>query len=91
VTAVEALCPNFKFLVLPTGTKAYGVHLITGFPFVSELPLAETLPRIPEPYASQNFYYNQTDFLTSRSKDKAWTFCELRPDVVVGYVPNNNF
>lgn len=50
-TAVEALCPKFKFLVLPTGTKSYGVHLIAEIPFASQLPLAESLPRIPEPYA----------------------------------------
>lgn len=90
VTAVEALSPNLKFVLLPTGTKAYGVQCLADFPFADKLPLSEDLPRIPEPYRSQNFYYNQTDWLEAQSKDKSWTFCEIRPDVVVGFVPNNN-
>lgn len=90
ITAVESLSSKLKFVVLPTGTKAYGVHILGDFPFADKLPLSEDLPRIPEPYASQNFYYNQTDWLQAQSKGKKWTWCELRPDVVVGFVPNNN-
>lgn len=90
VTAIESLSPNLKFVLLPTGTKAYGVQCLADFPFADKLPLSEALPRIPEPYRSQNFYYNQTDWLEAESKDKPWTFCEIRPDVVVGFVPNNN-
>jgi hypothetical protein len=90
VTAIEHLSSKLKFLVLPTGTKAYGVHLIDEFPFKNQLPLAESLPRIPEPYASEMFYYNQTDFLASLSKDKKWDWCEVIPDVIIGFVPNNN-
>jgi hypothetical protein len=37
------------------------------------------------------FYYNQVDLLTEKSKGKKWSFCDVRPDIVVGYVPNNNF
>jgi hypothetical protein len=69
-------------------SKAYGVHLIENFPF--HPPLAESLPRIPEPYASEMFYYNQVDLLRSLSKGKSWSWCEIRPDVIVGFVPNNN-
>ncbi|KAH7133400.1 hypothetical protein B0J13DRAFT_562310 [Dactylonectria estremocensis] len=90
IHAVEALAPNLKFVVLPTGTKAYGVHLIDEFPFKNDLPLKESLPRIPEPHASQMFYYNQCDELAALSKGKAWTWCDVIPDVIVGFVPNNN-
>lgn len=90
VTAIDNLSSNLKFVLLPTGTKAYGVQCIDDFPFASNLPLSESLPRIPEPWQSQNFYYNQTDWLESHSKGKQWTWCEIRPDVVVGFVPNNN-
>lgn len=90
VTAVESLSPKLRFVLLPTGTKAYGVQCLADFPFADKLPLSEDLPRIPEPFRSQNFYYNQTDWLEARSKNKPWTFCEIRPDVVVGFVPNNN-
>jgi hypothetical protein len=90
VSAIENLSSNLKFVVLPTGTKAYGVHLLDKFPFTNRTPLSESLPRIPEPYASEMFYYNQTDFLAKLSEGKSWTWCEVIPDVVIGFVPNNN-
>ena len=90
VTAIENLSKQLVFVLLPTGTKAYGVQCLDDFPFAGKLPLSENLPRIPEPYRSQNFYYNQTDWLESQSSGKRWTWCEVRPDVVVGFVPNNN-
>jgi hypothetical protein len=90
ITAIDKLSPNLKFVVMPTGTKAYGVHLIDKFPFANDLPLKETLPRIPEPFASQMFYYNQLDMLASMSKGKSWTWCDVIPDMVIGFVPNNN-
>ncbi|KAF4820173.1 Short chain dehydrogenase sirQ [Colletotrichum siamense] len=90
VSAVEALSPNLKFVVLPTGTKAYGVHLLDHFPFPKDVPLHETLPRIPEPFASQMFYYDQTDMLSQMAKGKDWTWCEIIPDNIIGFVPNNN-
>ncbi|KXJ86802.1 hypothetical protein Micbo1qcDRAFT_218528 [Microdochium bolleyi] len=90
VTSVENISSNLKFVVLPTGTKAYGVHLIDQFPFKNDLPLKETLPRIPEPFASEMFYYSQIDMLTEMSQGKSWTWCDVIPDVIVGFVPNNN-
>jgi hypothetical protein len=90
VTAVEHLSSKLKFIVFPSGTKAYGVHLIDDFPFKSQLPMKESLPRIPEPHASEMFYYNQTDYLASSSKGKSWGWAEVIPDVIIGFVPNNN-
>ncbi|KAI9896267.1 hypothetical protein N3K66_008439 [Trichothecium roseum] len=91
VRAVEALSPNLRFVVLPTGTKAYGVHLLReGFPFSRDLPLKESLPRVPEPHASRMFYYGQCDEMEDMARGKSWGWCEVVPDVVVGFVPNNN-
>ncbi|KAK0938556.1 hypothetical protein LTR29_009870 [Friedmanniomyces endolithicus] len=90
ITAAEHLSAHLKFVLLPTGTKAYGVQCLADFPFADKLPLSESLPRIPEPWQSENFYYNQTDWLASQSRGKTWTWCEVRPDVVIGFVPNNN-
>lgn len=90
VSAIENTSKALKFVLLPTGTKAYGLQCLADFPFKDKLPLSEDLPRIPEPWRSQNFYYNQTDWLESQSAGKAWTWCEVRPDVVIGFVPNNN-
>ncbi|KAF1990415.1 hypothetical protein K402DRAFT_348521 [Aulographum hederae CBS 113979] len=88
IKAVEHLSNALKFVVLPTGTKAYGVHLIDKFPFTP--PLSESLPRIPEPHASEMFYYNQCDILNTLCASKSWSWCEIRPDVIIGFVPNNN-
>lgn len=90
VNASQHLASNLKFVLLPTGTKAYGVQCLDQFPFPDKLPLSEDLPRIPEPWQSQNFYYNMCDWLEQESKSKSWTWCEIRPDMIVGFVPNNN-
>ncbi|KAJ5697819.1 hypothetical protein N7488_011503 [Penicillium malachiteum] len=90
VTVVENLSSRLEFVVLPTGTKAYGVHLLEKFPLSDNIPLRESHPRIPEPFASQMFYYNQLDLLKTLSQGKVWTFCDIIPDVVIGFVPNNN-
>ena len=90
VNASQHLAKNLKFVLLPTGTKAYGVQCLDQFPFADKLPLSEELPRIPEPWQSQNFYYNMCDWLEQECKGKSWTWCEIRPDMIVGFVPNNN-
>ncbi|KAK1623976.1 hypothetical protein BDP81DRAFT_410271 [Colletotrichum phormii] len=90
VTAIDSLSSSLKFILLPTGTKAYGIHLIDHFPFAKELPLRESLPRIPEPFGSQLFYYHQIDALSRLAKGKNWSWCEVRADTIVGFVPNNN-
>jgi hypothetical protein len=67
------------------------VHLLRdGFPHRNNLPLKESHPRIPEPHASQMFYYAQLDMLKSMSAGKSWSFCDVIPDMIVGWVPNNN-
>jgi len=53
-------------------------------------PLSETLPRLPQPYADKIFYYSQYDILSRLSEGAKWSFIEVRPDVIVGYVPNDN-
>jgi hypothetical protein len=53
-------------------------------------PLKESLPRIPEPFASKIMYYAQYDALARLSVGKTWKFAEIRPDGVSGFVPSNN-
>ena len=87
--AVERLCPNLQFWSLQTGGKAYGVEFVNqGIDYNS--PLKERMPRIPEPYASNIFYYSQYDTMVKLSEGKRWTFCEIRPDAIIGFVPQNN-
>ncbi|KAF2446752.1 hypothetical protein P171DRAFT_462154 [Karstenula rhodostoma CBS 690.94] len=90
VTAIEKLSPALSYVVLPSGTKIYGCQMLDKFPFANDLPLRETLPPIPEPALSELFYYNQIDCLKRISKDKPWNWCEVRPDNIIGFVPNNN-
>ncbi|KAK4901421.1 hypothetical protein LTR49_027275 [Elasticomyces elasticus] len=88
VGAVEICCPDLRFITLNTGGKTYGVEFIPDVPY--HPPLLETSPRIPEPYASHVFYYAQYDILSTASEGKSWQFCEIRPDGIVGFVPQNN-
>lgn len=88
VGTCEICCPNMQFFTLQTGGKAYGVEFHDKVPY--NPPLSETLPRIPEPYAGNVFYYEQYDIMTRASAGKPWTFCEIRPDAIVGFVPQNN-
>ncbi|KAF7369079.1 NAD(P)-binding Rossmann-fold containing protein [Mycena venus] len=93
VGAVENLSKTLKFFVLTDhggqSLQVYGIHMLNNFPIVP--PLHENMPRIPEPYASQLFYYHNIDQLAQMCEGKNWTWCELRPDVIIGFVPNNNF
>jgi hypothetical protein len=82
------LCPDLKFWTLQTGGKAYGVEFLPHVPY--NPPLKESTPRAPEPYASKIFYYGQYDALQKLSAGKGWSFVEIRPDAVVGFVPQNN-
>lgn len=89
VKAVEITCPNFQFWTLQTGGKAYGVEFLdNGIKY--NPPLKESAPRIPEPWASNVFYYAQYDTIKQLSEGKRWTFCEIRPDAIIGFVPQNN-
>lgn len=90
VTAIESLSSKLSYVVLPSGTKIYGCQMLDKFPFANDLPLRETLPPIPEPALSELFYYNQIDCLKRISKGKNWNWCEVRPDNIIGFVPNNN-
>ncbi|KAK1069599.1 hypothetical protein LTR74_004712 [Friedmanniomyces endolithicus] len=88
VGTCEIVCPKMQFFTLQTGGKAYGVEFSDKVPY--NPPLSESLPRIPEPYASNVFYYAQHDIMLRASAHKPWTFCEIRPDAIVGFVPQNN-
>lgn len=90
VTTIERLAPKMSYVVLPSGSKIYGCHMLDKFPFADRLPLTEDLPPLPEPWINQLFYYNQIDCLKRMSKGKNWSWCEVRPDNIIGFVPNNN-
>lgn len=88
IRAVEQLAPKLQRVILQTGGKGYGVEYPDKVTITA--PLREDYPRIPKPYYENIFYYSQVDLLTSLSKGKSWTFSEIRPDVIVGFVPGTN-
>ncbi|KAK1146139.1 hypothetical protein N8T08_003228 [Aspergillus melleus] len=51
-------------------------------------PLEEDAPGVPFPYGDEIFYYDQVDIVRAVSKDKSWGFTEVRPDQILGFVPN---
>ena len=71
--------------------QAYGVEFVSTGAIPYNPPLQESTPRIPSPYASNIFYYAQYDALSALSASKPWSFCEIRPDAIIGFAPNNNF
>lgn len=69
-------------------TDRYGLEFPKDVPIIA--PLRESHPRIPEPWANDVFYYTQYDHLAELSRNKSWTFTEVRPDGIVGFAPGSN-
>ncbi|KAK5685398.1 hypothetical protein LTS10_003476 [Elasticomyces elasticus] len=88
VTAIEAVCPKLEFFTFSTGGKWYGFEF--GDKVKRVTPLKENAPRIPPPFGDHIFYYQQIDALENLNRGKKWTFADIRPDAIVGFVPNHN-
>ncbi|KAK2731126.1 sirq protein [Colletotrichum kahawae] len=91
VIAIDALSPALEFVVLQTGSKAYGCHLLRNRPSNMVPPMKETLPRMSPPHDTGLFYYPQLDWIAEYASGRSWSWCETRPDIVVGFVPNGNW
>lgn len=90
--AMDRLSPSLEFVVLQTGAKMYGCHLLENHPTdYIHVPLAESSPRIKSPYSESLFYHPQLDFIAEYAKNKKWNWCDTRPDIIIGFVPNQNF
>ncbi|KAK4891374.1 hypothetical protein LTR27_010028 [Elasticomyces elasticus] len=90
--AMDNLSPALEFVVLQTGAKMYGCHLLDNHPTdYIHVPLSEDQPRLKDPYHDMLFYHPQLDWLTEYAKDKKWSWCDTRPDIIIGFVPNQNF
>ncbi|KAL5424559.1 hypothetical protein PMIN06_002080 [Paraphaeosphaeria minitans] len=90
--AMDHLSPSLEFLVLQTGAKMYGCHLLENHPTdYLHVPHKESQPRLRQPYHDTLFYYPQLDWLAEYAKDKSWKWIDTRPDIIIGFVPNQNF
>jgi nucleoside-diphosphate-sugar epimerase len=87
VIASDHLAPNLEFVVLQTGAKWYGCHLLATTPQYGgtpgiEPPYREDMPRLKQPYEDMLFYHPQIDWVSDYAKDKKWNWCDTRPDIV---------
>jgi hypothetical protein len=91
-TALDKLSPALEFVVLQTGAKMYGCHLLDDHPTdYMSVPHKESTPRLKAPYHDQLFYHPQLDWITEFAREKKWNWCDTRPDIIIGFVPNQNF
>ena len=91
VVACDRLCPTLENFVLQTGAKHYGCHLLGSRPAHYKPPFAETAPSLEGEAADGLFYLPQMAFLAEYARSKPWGWIDTRPDIVVGFVPNENF
>lgn len=92
VIAIDHLCPKLEFVVLQTGAKMYGCHLLENHPTdYLHVPHKESQQRLKSPYQEALFYHPQLDFITHYAANKSWNWCDTRPDIIIGFVPNENF
>ncbi|KAF7984319.1 hypothetical protein HWV62_15307 [Athelia sp. TMB] len=86
VGALNALAPGLRFLAFPTGAKGYGIHIPGG---VFEAPLVETM-KLPEVEELKLHHHALRDVCTAGSSGRSWTWAEIRPDAIIGFVPNGS-
>lgn len=88
VIAIKHLSPSFQFLVYPGGTRGYGIYRPDG---IFSAPLDESMAdTLPEDYAKTVAYPHYRSMLRKESAGQKWTWCELCPDVIVGFTPNGS-
>ncbi|KAL1963162.1 hypothetical protein VTN77DRAFT_8595 [Rasamsonia byssochlamydoides] len=85
--AVESLAPKLSYVILPTGIKGYRIHMPER-PF--QAPYKESFGELPQPWRDQLFYFALRDGLNALQQGKKWQWAEVRCDIVVGFVPNDN-
>ncbi|CBX98937.1 hypothetical protein IAQ61_007455 [Plenodomus lingam] len=95
VKAAEQLSSNMQVLIMQTSINVYGIFAsLMGGTLTCPSPLVESADRTPSPYREMDVHYAQCDELKRLSKGKSWSWFEVRPDAVIGYVPRrheNNF
>lgn len=68
--------------------QGYGIYRPDG---IFTAPLTEDLAeQLPEDYIKTVAYPHYRSMLTQESSGMGWTWCELVPDVVVGFTPNGS-
>lgn len=69
-----------------------GCHLLENRPAdYLHPPHKESQRRLKQPYHDMLFYHPQLDWIADYAKDKTWKWIDTRPDIIIGFVPNQNF
>ncbi|KAK9416372.1 hypothetical protein SUNI508_01789 [Seiridium unicorne] len=86
--ALSILRAPLKFVVFPGGTRGYGIYRPGG---TFTPPLKEVMvDSLPPDYAKTVVYPVFRKLLDEASEGKAWTWCEICPDVITGFTPNGS-
>ncbi|RDW61587.1 hypothetical protein BP5796_11479 [Coleophoma crateriformis] len=92
ITAIDHLSPALEFVVLQTGAKMYGCHLLENHPTdYLHVPHQESQERLRGDAGDMLFYHPQLDWVSEYAKEKSWNWIDTRPDIIIGFVPNQNF
>ncbi|KAL3417633.1 sirq protein [Phlyctema vagabunda] len=86
VETIEQLSPNLKFVAFPSGTKAYGIQVPGG---ALTAPLKESMVLSSE-HDDKVYYTAFQRYLSEASKGKLWTWCDVRPDAIIGFTPHGS-
>jgi hypothetical protein len=80
-TALDKLSPALEFVVLQTGAKMYGIHLLANQPndYIPP-PFKESSRRLKDPYHDLLFYHPQLDWLKEFAQNKKWSWIDTRPE-----------
>lgn len=87
IGTLNELCPKLEFVVFPSGTKAYGIHIPGG---MFTAPYEESMGALPEEHEKNINYPALRNILEKASTGKQWTWCDIRPDAVIGFTPNGS-
>ncbi|KAK0105642.1 hypothetical protein ONS95_004170 [Cadophora gregata] len=69
-------------------TQGYGIQLPpSNRPFTA--PFLETMV-LPPHLSTENWYASFQTHLTTASANRPWTWAEVRPDAIIGFVPNGS-
>jgi len=78
-------------VILTCSTKD-GCHLLDNHPTdYLHVPHKESQQRLKAPYHDMLFYHPQLDWLSDFANKKPWNWIDTRPDIIIGFVPNQNF
>ncbi|KAI1171535.1 hypothetical protein F4777DRAFT_591148 [Nemania sp. FL0916] len=88
VDAHNLMSRNLQFVVFPGGTRGYGIYAPGGV--FTSLLTEDMVDNLPPEEAKTVVYPAYREVLRTASKGRAWTWCEVCPDAIIGFTPNGS-